>query len=685
MKTQVRSLLAVILALALVLLTACDILLEEEYDYEESSQGGLLDALSSEEEAPPEDRGPAPDRRKSYTNLKGGGDDVVTLMLYLCGSDLESYSGAASEDLGEIASAYPDNPNFNIIVETGGSEEWFIEDIPNDTNARFKIEGDELIFLEDAGLKDMTDPDTVTDFIRFGVENYPADRYMFIMWDHGGGTTGGLMYDELFYDSPSLMITDLDDALEASGVKFDMIGFDCCLMGTAETAFMVNKHADYMVASQRSEPGTGWYYTDFISAINADTSIPTADLGRMIVDNYFEYTPYQDELEGDLTLSLLDLSYIDKMFYEMDSFFDMADEALLTDSGFIGVAQALAGNKSINDDSQADLITLIEEMGGSEALQAEIDNVVVHSGAILPGYNGLSLFLPYTDLSLVSEALYIYEEIGISDTYQSFIKTTANIMAGGQTYSGGGTEDPYGDDWSEDFFSDWDWYDDSFMDDYADFYDDTCFDYDELPLEEVDGQYVLTLTDEDYELLTDYLLCVYYDDGEGYVELGADAYYEFDDYGNLIVDYDYTWVALDGLVVPFYSIEDVHDEYGDFLYNYGSVPCEIDGEDAEIIVLWSNEHPEGIVAGWRYDTYGEASMKGLFDLEDGLEIDFYYYYYPYDSYETEAYYMWDTVVVNGEMTVSYEYVTDLTDGDIEVYYELTDIYQNTYFTESLYF
>jgi hypothetical protein len=405
----------------------------------------------------------------------------------------------------------------------------------------------------------------------------------------------------------------------------------------------------------------------------------------MIVDDYFEYTPYQYELEGDLTLSLLDLSYIDKMFYEMDTFFDKADETLLTDSGFIGVAQALAGNKSINDDSQADLLTLIEEMGGSEALQAELDNVVVHSNAILPGYNGLSLFLPYTDLSLVSEALYIYEDIGISDTYQGFIKTTANIMAGGQAYSGGGTEDPYGDDWSDDFFSDWDWFDESFTEDYADFYDDTCFDYDELPLEEVDGQYVLTLTDEDYELLTDFLLCVYYDDGEGFVELGADAYYQFDDYGNLIVDYDYTWVALDGLVVPFYSIEDVQDEDGYFLYNYGSVPCEIDGEDAEIIVLWSDEHPDGIVAGWRYDTYGEASMKGLFDLEDGLEIDFYYYYYPYDSYDVEAYYMWDTVVVDGDMTVSYEYVTDLTEGDIEVYYELTDIYQNTYYTESLYF
>jgi hypothetical protein len=626
-----------------------------------------------------------PARRDFYTKIKGGGEDTVTLMFYLCGSDLESYSGAATVDLAEIAEAFPDNPNLNIIVETGGSSAWAYDVIPADTNTRYKLEDGDLTFLEDAGLKDMTKPETVTDFIKFSTENYPADRYIFIMWDHGGGTTGGVMYDENFYDSPSMMITDLDDALEKSGVKFDLIGFDCCLMGTAETAFMIEKHADYMVASQRSEPGTGWYYTDFISALNDNTSIPTADLGRMIVDSYFENTPYINELEGDMTLSLLDLSHLDAMFWEMDNFFDTADETLLTDTGFINVSKTLAGSKSINDDSQADLLTLIDSMGGSEALKAETDNVIIHSNAVLDGYNGLSLFFPYTDLSLVSEALYIYEEIGISETYQGFIKTAANVMAGGQAYSGGGTGSPYGDGGGTDDYSGYDWYDDSYSDEYYDFYSDTSFGYDELPLEETDEYYYLPLTEEDYELITGYLLWAYYDDGEGYVELGADAIYEFDVDGDLIVSYDYTWVALDGQIVPFYSIEDVSDEEGNFLYNYGYVPCEINGEDAEIILLWSNENPNGIVAGWRYDTYGEATMKGLFKLEDGLQIDYYYYYYPYDSYDYELYYLGDTVTVDGKMTVSYEYITDILDGEIEIYYELTDIYQNSYFTESLYF
>jgi hypothetical protein len=251
-------------------------------------------------------------------------------------------------------------------------------------------------------------------------------------------------------------------------------------------------------------------------------------------------------------------------------------------------------------------------------------------------------------------------------------------MAGGQAYSGGGSGNPYGSEWED--YGDYDWYDENFTDEYDDFYSDTNFGYEELPLYETDEYYYLPLTDEDYELITDFLLWAYIDDGEGYVELGADAWYQFDEDGDLIVSYDYTWLSLDGLVVPYYSIEDTDE------HNYGYVPCEINGEDAEIILLWTVDNPEWVVAGWRYDTYGEATMKGLFELEDGLEIDFYYYYYTYDG-DVEMYYMYDTVVVDGEPEVYYTYITDLVDedDDIEIYYEIIDIYQNSYYTESLYF
>lgn len=49
--------------------------------------------------------------------------DGSLLMIYMCGSDLESYYGFASKNLEEIASAVFEENNW-VIVQTGGSKSW---------------------------------------------------------------------------------------------------------------------------------------------------------------------------------------------------------------------------------------------------------------------------------------------------------------------------------------------------------------------------------------------------------------------------------------------------------------------------------------------------------------------------------------------------------------------------------
>lgn len=41
----------------------------------------------------------APGSREKYTQLLGGGRDTVTIMVYMCGTDLESRSGMGTADL----------------------------------------------------------------------------------------------------------------------------------------------------------------------------------------------------------------------------------------------------------------------------------------------------------------------------------------------------------------------------------------------------------------------------------------------------------------------------------------------------------------------------------------------------------------------------------------------------------
>ena len=72
-----------------------------------------------------------------------------------------------------------------------------------------------------------------------------------------------------------MTLKGIDQALDSGGVYFDFIGFDTCLMGTVENALMLTAHADYLIASEETEPGLGWYYTNWLSRLSANTSMPT--------------------------------------------------------------------------------------------------------------------------------------------------------------------------------------------------------------------------------------------------------------------------------------------------------------------------------------------------------------------------------------------------------------------------
>ena len=79
-------------------------------------------------------------------------------------------------------------------------------------------------------------------------------------------------HDE-YYPNATMTLDEINTALSNAGTKFDFVGFDACLMATYETAVMLNNHADYMIASEETEPGIGWYYTDWITALSENTSI----------------------------------------------------------------------------------------------------------------------------------------------------------------------------------------------------------------------------------------------------------------------------------------------------------------------------------------------------------------------------------------------------------------------------
>ena len=74
-------------------------------------------------------------------------------------------------------------------------------------------------------------------------------------------------------------------------------------MATLETCLMASYHADYMIASEETEPGCGWYYTNWIESLSADCSLSPEVYGKQIIDDYVENC-YEDSPSMYSTLAM---------------------------------------------------------------------------------------------------------------------------------------------------------------------------------------------------------------------------------------------------------------------------------------------------------------------------------------------------------------------------------------------
>ena len=132
---------------------------------------------------------PGKNARPFHTDVASAKNAV--LMLYMIGSNLETERGAATADLMEIAAAEY-GENLKIVFQAGGAKAWSLKDIRGTDPGRYELRDGKIEFLGSAGSVSMTDRKTLADFLSFTRKNYPADRYMLVMWAEVPGTASGL-------------------------------------------------------------------------------------------------------------------------------------------------------------------------------------------------------------------------------------------------------------------------------------------------------------------------------------------------------------------------------------------------------------------------------------------------------------------------------------------------------------
>ncbi|MBQ7160548.1 MAG: peptidase C11 [Clostridia bacterium] len=635
--------------------------------------------------------------RAKYTAVPADGCKV-TLMVYMCGTDLESKNGMATADLTEMTKAKL-GADVNVIVYTGGARKWQNKIVSSSVNQIYKVEtGGLRCLVKDDGRDSLVKPATLARFIKFCADKYPADRYQLIMWDHGGGSLTAFGYDEKNPNSGSMTLKGINEALTSAGVKFDFIGFDACLMATLETGLMLSDHADYMIASEETEPGVGWYYTDWLTKLSANTSIPTTELGRQIVDDYVTYCTRNCSGQKT-TLSVVDLAELENTVPDDLRSFAVSTSEMIDGDGFKKISDARSTAREFSPSSkldQVDLVHLAYNIGTPEAkaLASSLLGAVKYNktASVMSNAYGLSVYFPYQRVSKVDTAVETYEAIGMDDEYSRCIRQFAKLETGGQSISNGGSTSVFpslfGGSYSSPLSAE------SVLntlgslfgrgnitDKSAEFVAAHQFDGTKLVWEEKSGGVVMTLPEEQWELVHDLRLSVFYDDGEGYIDLGLDCIYNFTDDGDLVGTYDGAWLGIDGQKVAAYCT-DLHIDGNEATYTY-RVPVLLNGDRADLIIIFDDVNPYGYIAGARYDyVEGETETvaKEMTALNVGDKIDLVCDYYDYDGNYLDSYMFGDPITYTGKNEIG----DVMIDGSrANAAYLFTDIYNNEFWTPQM--
>lgn len=253
-----------------------------------------------------------------------GKKDTWTILMYVTGTNLESAYANATSDFKEMLSANINDENIknlNIIIQTGGCNKWHSNGILAGRLGRYKVENsNELTLVDELSLDNMGSPDTLKDFLEWGVQNYPAEHMGVIFWDHGSGVENGVCQDPLYNRDP-LSVNEMEYAFarvrKYMKSPFEFIGFDTCLSGSIEYANIFAPFARYMVASADLEPNNGWNYTSIVNSILDNPDISGYDLGKVICDSYADfYKNLSEDMYNEATMALYDLSKVDDVCIE---------------------------------------------------------------------------------------------------------------------------------------------------------------------------------------------------------------------------------------------------------------------------------------------------------------------------------------------------------------------------------
>ena len=376
-----------------------------------------------------------PPQESSATEAGG----TTTLMVYMIGSDLEAKTAAGTTDLTEMAESGVDLTRTNVLVYAGGTPYWHNEAASTENNTVLALtdSGFQSVYAEPA--VSMGEKETLTSFLNYCYANFPADNFALILWNHGSGPLRGYGQD-LVFDDGSLLLAEMDEAMAASPFgpdnKLQFVGFDACLMASAELACIWDDYAHYMVSSQEVEPSIGWNYQFLQTIGSTDTPAMLAGLTETYLQSCEAYYTERNFDHRETTLSCVDLSKASALETAINGLFAKATGDISQNYDRLSALRVQTrsfGRASTG--SEYDLVDLgdaakqLQDLYPAEASQllSVLEDMVIANATNTEMCSGLSLYYPFYNKD------YFYRSIRGEDSWQTTYRNLG-LFSGYQQY-----------------------------------------------------------------------------------------------------------------------------------------------------------------------------------------------------------------------------------------------------------
>jgi len=392
-----------------------------------------------------------------------------TVLVYLAAdNDLERPMMKNLEQMLKIGNA----DKINVIVLAARNSEGEgkytnagVANLPNWTGGRLlRVQPGRLQELASWPAIDTGDANVLRSFLATATRDFPAERYALIFGDHGMAWAGAAVAESMG-DGNSLAVDEIASAIKTLVPvigRFELIGFDACVMSNLEVARMLSPYAHYLVASEEIEPSDGWDYASWLTRLAQSPTMDGAQLGRNIADTYRDFyanstTPERARKAKALTMTVIDLEQIPAVDSTVAALAAGVD-ALLAGGGhsaWLRLAQArheteeyarnaAPGGERKPGSEVFDLVHAAENIkvraqdrasgAAADAVIAAARRAIVYNirGELRPHANGLSIFFPpnQTDFAMRGKTSYKDTSFAASNSWYPFLKHYQAVPTG---------------------------------------------------------------------------------------------------------------------------------------------------------------------------------------------------------------------------------------------------------------